>query len=199
MCGRQRPVLRLRHRWWFNREGRWFHGFDGRRLTGNAVDELQPALLFPVLDVCKQGGQVVVEPRRIRVPNPPNLIHDRVVQTEPSRSSSGVQMIGARYPLASQTRSINGRIMALARCRQFHVSRYGTAYVAGRPDVALDVWVTQTQEAGIAMLNSVAFANSTTRTSHVTGSSILLLLRNPDAQSSVWATRPPHFIPTSRN
>jgi hypothetical protein len=60
---------------------------------------------------------------------------------------------------------------------------------AGGPDVALDVWLTQSQEAFLAMLRPVAFTISTTPASHATGSTILLLLRNQDAQSSVWATR----------
>jgi hypothetical protein len=61
---------------------------------------------------------------------------------------------------------------------------------AGGPDVALDVWVGQSQEAFMAMPTSRAFAKSTTWASHFTVSSIILLLRNPDAQQRrVWATR----------
>ncbi len=38
-----------------------------------------------------------------------------------SSNSSGVQMIGAFHPLPAHADSINGRMVALARCRQFHV------------------------------------------------------------------------------
>ncbi len=48
--------------------------------------------------------------------------------------------------------------------------------------------MTLSHEALLARPTSVAFTNSTRRVSHLTGSSILLLLRKPDAQSSVWAT-----------
>jgi len=56
---------------------------------------------------------------------------------------------------------------------------------AGGPNVALGVWVTQSQEAFPAMLKSVVVANPTTQDSHVSDSSILLSLRNRDAQTSV--------------
>jgi hypothetical protein len=49
--------------------------------------------------------------------------------------------------------------------------------------------VTQSQEAVLTTPASRPFTTSTTRAQHVTESSTLLLLRNPDAQSSVWATR----------
>jgi len=39
-------------------------------------------------------------------------------------SSSGVQMIGGLKPAERQTASIVLRIVALARCLQFHVNRY---------------------------------------------------------------------------
>jgi hypothetical protein len=41
-------------------------------------------------------------------------------------SSSGVQMIGGLKPAERQTVSIVLRIVALARCLQFHVNRYVT-------------------------------------------------------------------------
>jgi hypothetical protein len=41
-------------------------------------------------------------------------------------ASSGVQMIGGLEPAERQTISIVLRIVALARCLQFHVSRYAT-------------------------------------------------------------------------
>jgi hypothetical protein len=42
-------------------------------------------------------------------------------------SSSGVQMIGGRSPSPRHTASIVLRIVAFARCLQFHVSKYVTA------------------------------------------------------------------------
>ena len=41
-------------------------------------------------------------------------------------SSSGVQMIGGRRPSARHVASIVPRIVAFARCLQFHVSKYVT-------------------------------------------------------------------------
>lgn len=42
-------------------------------------------------------------------------------------SSSGVQMTGGVRPSARQTASIVPRIVAFARCLQFHVNRYATS------------------------------------------------------------------------
>jgi hypothetical protein len=54
----------------------------------------------------------------------------------------------------------------------------------------LNVWVTPSQEVFIAIPTPRAFTKSTIQAWHFTwGSSILLLHHNPDAQSSVWATR----------
>jgi hypothetical protein len=82
-----------------------------------------PAQLFLLLDVLEDGVQIVIEAGGVGVANSTNLLHDGVVHGFGSISSSGVQMIGAFNPLAAQTDSIIGRIVALARCRQFHVSR----------------------------------------------------------------------------
>jgi hypothetical protein len=49
-------------------------------------------------------------------------IHDGLL----AGSSSGVQMIGGLKPAERQTASIVLRIVAFARCLQFHVSRYAT-------------------------------------------------------------------------
>jgi hypothetical protein len=58
-----------------------------------------------------------------RLGNAPNLIHNGIVHGFASKSSSGVQMIGALRPFPAQTFSITGRIMAFAKWRQFHVNR----------------------------------------------------------------------------
>src|SRR5436309_1531219 len=62
--------------------------------------------------------------------NAPHFIDNRVRHGFASKSSSGVQMIGALTPLAAQTASITGRIVAFARWRQFHVNKKGTPFVA---------------------------------------------------------------------
>jgi len=67
--------------------------------------------------------EVIIEHRRVGVANAPNLIHDGIVHGFASKSSSGVQMIGALTPFPAQTFSITGRIVAFARWRQFHVNR----------------------------------------------------------------------------
>jgi len=59
----------------------------------------------------------------VRVTHAPNFIDNGVVLGLGSNSSSGVQMIGALYPLPAQTDSIKGRMVALAMCRQIHVNR----------------------------------------------------------------------------
>ena len=59
----------------------------------------------------------------VLVTNSPHFIHNWIVHVFTSISSSGVQIIGALSPLARQTASITGRIVALAKCRQFHVNR----------------------------------------------------------------------------
>jgi hypothetical protein len=48
-------------------------------------------------------------------------------------SSSGVQMIGGLRPSERQTASIVPRIVAFARCLQFHVTRYVTWWAAATP------------------------------------------------------------------
>jgi hypothetical protein len=83
--------------------------------------------------------------------------------------------------------------------------------VTDGPDVALDVWGAQSQEAFLGILKSVTITRSITQASHITESSILLLLRNPDDQRSrafaVFKTRgvagallwkPPMGNPTNR-
>lgn len=75
------------------------------------------------LDVLEYCIEVVIEHRRVGVANAPNLIHDGIVHAFASKSSSGVQIIGVLRPFSAQTFSITGRIVAFARCRQFHVNR----------------------------------------------------------------------------
>ena len=72
-------------------------------------------LLLSLLDVPKDRVQVVMEPRRVPVPYASDPIDDRVVHGYVSRSSSGVQIIGAIRPWPAQTASISGRIVAFAR------------------------------------------------------------------------------------
>jgi hypothetical protein len=48
-------------------------------------------------------------------------------------SSSGVQIIGGLRPSERQTASIVPRIVAFARCLQFHVSKYVTSCAAATP------------------------------------------------------------------
>jgi len=59
----------------------------------------------------------------VGIANAPNLIHNGIVHGFGSKSSSGVQMIGAFTPFPAQTLSITGRMAAFARWRQFHVNR----------------------------------------------------------------------------
>lgn len=92
-------------------------------LTSHALNKLEPALLFSLLDVLENGVQIVVEADSVSVSYPTNLIDNWIIHDLDSSSSSGVQMIGALNPLALQTVSITGRITALAKCRQFHVNR----------------------------------------------------------------------------
>jgi len=58
-----------------------------------------------------------------------SVFHERLL----AGSSSGVQMIGGVKPSERQTASIVIRIVALARCLQFHVSRYVTRCAAAIP------------------------------------------------------------------
>ena len=81
------------------------------------------ALFFLLLDVLEDSVQIVIESGSVGVANPANFLDKRIVHGLDSRSSSGVQIIGALNPLATQTASIKGRIVALAKCRQFHVNR----------------------------------------------------------------------------
>jgi hypothetical protein len=74
-------------------------------------------------DVSEDRIKVVVEHRRVGVANAPNLVHNGIVHGFASKSSSGVQMIGALRPFPAQTFSITGRIVAFAKWRQFHVNR----------------------------------------------------------------------------
>jgi hypothetical protein len=82
-----------------------------------------PALRLLLFDVSKDRVQIVIETGSVRIAHPPNFIDNRVIHGFASKSSSGVQMIGALNPLLAQTDSISGRIVALAMCRQFHVNR----------------------------------------------------------------------------
>jgi hypothetical protein len=56
-------------------------------------------------------------------------LHDRSL----TGSSSGVQMIGGCRPSERQMASIVPRIVAFARCLQFHVNKYVTSCAAATP------------------------------------------------------------------
>ncbi len=86
-------------------------------------NQLAPAFLLLLFDISKDGVQIVFEAGRVRVAHSPYFVDNRIVHGFVSKSSSGVQMIGALIPLRTQTASISGRIVALAKCRQFHVNR----------------------------------------------------------------------------
>lgn len=63
-------------------------------------------------------------------PEPVKILDDGVATLHDgflAGSSSGVQMIGGRSPSPRHTDSIVLRIVAFARCLQFHVSKYMTA------------------------------------------------------------------------
>jgi hypothetical protein len=91
------------------------------------LNELEAALLLSLFDVLENGVQIVVKTGGVSLSYPANLVNNCIVHGLESSSSSGVQMIGALNPLALQTASITGRIAALAKWRQFHVNKKGTA------------------------------------------------------------------------
>jgi hypothetical protein len=88
-------------------------------------NERAPALLLLLFDIPKDRVQIVMKTGSMSIAHPTNFIDNRVGHGFASKSSSGVQMIGALSPLRAQTDSISGRIVALAKCRQFHVKRQG--------------------------------------------------------------------------
>lgn len=94
-----------------------------RRLTSNALDEDKAALPLPLPNVLEDGVQVIVEASGVSVSYSANFIDNWVVHGSAPNSSSGVQMIGALNPFVLQTSSITGRTAALAKWRQFHVTR----------------------------------------------------------------------------
>jgi len=71
----------------------------------------------------KKRIRVVIETGGMGVAGSTNLINDWIGHGVASNSSSGVNMIGALNPFPLQTFSITGLIIALAKYRQFHVSR----------------------------------------------------------------------------
>jgi hypothetical protein len=89
----------------------------------NAINEMKATLFFALLDVQKNGVQIVIEFGRVRITNLPNLVYNRIVHGNGSKSSSGVQIMGALSPWLMQTASMIGRIVAFARCLQFHVNK----------------------------------------------------------------------------
>jgi hypothetical protein len=57
------------------------------------------------------------------VAHSPHFLDNGIIHGSVSKSSSGVQRIGALNPLLAQIDSIRERMAALAKCRQFHVKR----------------------------------------------------------------------------
>jgi hypothetical protein len=98
----------------------WF----GTAWRATPETNLCPLFFFLLFDVLKDSVQIVIEPGSVGVADTANLFHNRIVHGFDSKGSSGVQIIGAFSPLEAQTDSINGRIVALAKCRQFHVNKY---------------------------------------------------------------------------
>ena len=89
----------------------------------HTVHEMEATLFFTPLDIVKNGMQVVIEAGRVGIANGSYFVNHWIVHGLDSKSSSGVQIIGALSPLATQTDSMTGRMVALAKCRQFHVNR----------------------------------------------------------------------------
>ena len=71
------------------------------RLLCNAIDENKTTLFFALLDIQKNRAQVIVEPCCVRVTHSANFVDDGIVHGIESRSSSGVQMMGAFKPRAA--------------------------------------------------------------------------------------------------
>src|SRR5438128_894140 len=69
------------------------------RRKGN---ERAPALLLLLFEVSKDCVQIVIEAGGMRIAYAPNFIDNGVVHGFASKSSSGVQMIGALRPLPAQ-------------------------------------------------------------------------------------------------
>lgn len=90
-------------------------------------DDFAPGSFFPLLfaplQMFKDGFQVMVEASGQLVFDSTNFIDDRIVHGFAPKNSSGVQIIGALNPFAAHTDSMSGRMVAFARCRQFHVNR----------------------------------------------------------------------------
>jgi len=92
-------------------------------LTRDSLNKDEAAGLLALLNVPEDGIQIVIETSGVLVTDSTNFIDNRIVHGFASNSSSGVQMMGAIYPLTLQTCSMTGLIAAFARCRQFHVSK----------------------------------------------------------------------------
>src|SRR5579862_4429448 len=78
-------------------------------------------------------GHVVVELFRVGVTNLANLIDNRIiVHGAASLNSSGVQIVGGPNPAAAQTLLIFLRMLGLAICLKFHVTKYSIPFTAAR-------------------------------------------------------------------
>ena len=92
------------------------------RLAGHGLPSGRCLLLPDVLAKCVQ---VISEFFRLLVPYSVNFFYDWITphNSYSSTNSGGVQITGGSYPAARQIDSIFGRMIALAMCVQFHVSR----------------------------------------------------------------------------
>jgi len=99
------------------------HSLLWRRLPRDSLHKHKAAFRLTFLDVLENRIQVVIETGGMGVAGSTNLINDWIGHGVASNNSSGVHMIGALNPFPLQTFSITGLIGALAKCRQFHVSR----------------------------------------------------------------------------
>jgi hypothetical protein len=59
----------------------------------NAINKMKATLFFALLDIHKNGVQIVIESGCVRIPNLPNLVNNRIVHGNGSKSSSGVQIM----------------------------------------------------------------------------------------------------------
>jgi len=94
-------------------------------LARGAGYEFPVGCCLPLANVLANCMQVIAEFLGLLVPDSMNFFHDWITPhvLYSSTSSGGVQITGGSYPATLQINSIFGRIIALAMCVQFHVSR----------------------------------------------------------------------------
>ena len=89
---------------------------------------------LPLLNIFEDRSEVESKLRGVCFSRFPHFINHRIIVSafdflvhDAPRSCSGVMIRGDTYPLARHARSILLARLALARCRQFHVSRKSMA------------------------------------------------------------------------